>query len=78
MATLFTGIDMLVGNYWEPRYTGYRLHISPLVIMLSLAFWGWLWGFIGMVLSVPIIVSVKFVLENMQITRNLAVLISSD
>lgn len=78
MAALFMVIDIFVGNYWEPRYAGYRLNISPLVIMLALAFWGWLWGFVGLVLSVPIMVSFKFVLENIEVTRKLATLISNE
>jgi AI-2 transport protein TqsA len=78
MAVIFTVIDMFVGNLWEPRYAGYKLNLSPLAIMLALAFWGWLWGMVGVILSVPILVSIKFVLENIAITRNFAILISHE
>lgn len=78
MAVIFTLIDTFVGNLWEPRYAGYKLNLSPLAIMLALAFWGWLWGFIGILLAVPIMVSIKFVLENIRITQSIAVLISHE
>lgn len=77
LAAIFTAIDVFVGNYWEPRVAGQRLNLSPLVVVFALAFWGWLWGAVGMILSVPITVSLRFVLENIPYTRSLATLISS-
>ena len=69
-------IDFLVGNYWEPKVSGQRLNVSPVIVVLALAFWGWLWGAVGMLLSVPITVSVRFILENIPYTRPLAGLLS--
>lgn len=54
-------INMVLGNIIEPRIEGDNLDISPFVILISLAFWGWMWGFIGMILAVPLMVIVKIV-----------------
>jgi AI-2 transport protein TqsA len=77
LGLLFFAIDNLVGNYWEPRMAGARLNLSPLVVVFAVAFWGWLWGPIGMILSVPITVSLRFLLENIGFTRPLALLLAS-
>lgn len=62
----------LLGNFIEPKVMGRELNLSPLVVLISLAFWGWLWGFIGMVLAIPITATIKIVMENIPATRNLA------
>ena len=48
------GIQTLVGNVIEPIFLGERLNMNPLVILLSLFIWGYIWGIIGMLLAVPI------------------------
>jgi hypothetical protein len=53
-----------VGNLLEPRMLGTRLGVSPFVILLGMLFWGWLWGPVGALLAVPILVATKIVLEN--------------
>jgi len=78
MGGLFLAIDSVVGNYWEPRVAGSRLNVSPLVVLLALAFWGWIWGTVGMILAVPITVSLRYVLENIPYTRSLAVLLANE
>lgn len=77
LGAIFFALDAFVGNYWEPRMAGARLNLSPVVVVFAVAFWGWLWGAVGMILSVPITVSLRFVLENIPFTRPLALLISS-
>jgi AI-2 transport protein TqsA len=57
-------INLLIGNLIEPRLMGRRLGLSPLVVLLSLFFWGWVWGPLGMVLSVPLTVIARIVLEH--------------
>ncbi|MCB0768907.1 MAG: AI-2E family transporter [Flavobacteriales bacterium] len=69
-------IQMLVGNFLEPRLMGNSLNVSSLVVILSLAFWGSLWGVVGMILSVPITVMMVIVLAQFPTTRWLAVLLS--
>ena len=71
-------IQRVVDNFIEPRLTGQKLGLSPLLVLLSLAFWGWLWGVVGMILAVPLTVIGKIVLENIRETKPLATLISNE
>lgn len=61
----------------EPRITGSRLNLSPLVIILALAFWGSLWGIVGMILAVPLVVVIKTIMENIPATQPAARLLSN-
>ncbi len=70
------GIQILVGNYIEPRIVGKTLNLSPLIVILSLAFWGAIWGIIGMLLSVPIVSVLVIVMAYFPATRNVAILFS--
>lgn len=78
LAALYLVLDVLSGNVLEPKIMGKRLGLSPLVVMLSLVFWGWMWGPVGMVLSVPLTSMVKIMLEHTQDLRWLAIVLSSD
>jgi predicted PurR-regulated permease PerM len=71
-------IQRVVDNFIEPRLTGRKLGLSPLIVLLSLAFWAWLWGVVGMILAVPLTVIGKIILENIRETRPLATLISNE
>lgn len=68
--------QVVTGNVLEPVMVGHRLGVSPLLILLSLAFWGFLWGIPGMILSAPLAVTIKIVMENIGPTRNVAKLFS--
>ena len=57
-------LNFLLGQILEPRIEGERLGLSPFAILVSLALWGYLWGFIGMILAVPMTVIVKIFCEN--------------
>jgi AI-2 transport protein TqsA len=65
-------VQFSIGNFVEPKIMGRELNLSPLVVLISLAFWGWLWGFVGMVLAIPITATIKIVMEHIPATRNLA------
>lgn len=69
-------IQLLVGNILEPKIMGNSLNISSLVVLVSLAFWGALWGVTGMFLSVPIMVIAMIILSEFDSTRPLAILLS--
>ena len=72
------GLHFVVGNIIAPRMQGRSLNMDPLVVLLSLAFWGWLWGVIGMFLSTPLTVIVMVVCAQFQGSRWVAVLLSAD
>jgi AI-2 transport protein TqsA len=78
VAAVYMGVNALFGNFLEPMLVGRQLGISTLVIILSLVFWGWVWGPIGMFLSVPLTMALKIGLENSDDFRWAAVLMASD
>lgn len=63
-AAVYTALNLLVGNVLEPRILGRALGLSPLVVLLSMIFWGWLWGPVGALLSVPLTMSAKIALAH--------------
>ncbi|MEA2004665.1 MAG: AI-2E family transporter [Acidobacteriota bacterium] len=73
---IIIAVQMIMGNFIEPRVIGKGLDLSPLVVLLSLFFWGWLWGLPGMILAVPIAAIIKIVCANFPSLRPLAVLMS--
>ena len=77
MVVLLT-IHSITANLIEPTMTGKALGLSPLIVLIGLAFWSLLWGFVGMVLAVPLTVIFKIVLEHTPATRPLAMMISED
>lgn len=77
VAGLFTAIHMLFGNMLEPRIMGKGLGLSSLVVFLSLIFWGWLLGPVGMLLSVPLTSVCKILMETTPGGSKLAVLLGT-
>ncbi|MCB0429775.1 MAG: AI-2E family transporter [Flavobacteriales bacterium] len=74
---VFVGaIQLLVGNVLEPKLMGNSLNISPLVTILSLSFWGAIWGITGMIMSVPITVILVLVFAHFPQTRPIAIMLS--
>jgi predicted PurR-regulated permease PerM len=59
-------INLCLDSFLQPLLMGRRFGMSGLVIMLSVVFWGWLWGPIGMFLAVPLTIMIKVLLENTQ------------
>lgn len=72
------GAEQIMSNGIEPRIVGRTLNLSPLVVLFSLSVWGSLWGFAGLLLSVPITVTVMIVLTQFRSTRPIAIMLSDD
>ena len=70
-------INIGISNGIEPRYLGHGLGLSPLVVILSVLFWGWVLGPMGMLLAVPLTMTVKIALDSSDDTRWMAVLMSA-
>ncbi len=71
-------INNFLGNFVEPMLVGRRFGISTLVIVVSVVFWGWLWGPLGMLLAVPLTMVLKVVLESSDEFRWIGVAISAE
>ncbi|MCF6311375.1 MAG: AI-2E family transporter [Verrucomicrobiales bacterium] len=75
VAGIYVAVNVGMGNMVEPMLMGKRVGLSALFVFLSLIFWGWLFGPVGMLLSVPLTMVVKIVAEGSKETRWLAVLL---
>ncbi len=75
VVVLYVVVNMVVGNVLEPRWMGRGLDLSTLVVFASLVFWGWVLGPVGMVLSVPLTMTVKIALEDHPDTRWMGILL---
>lgn len=69
--------QVLIGNVVEPMVTGENLNLSPIVILISLILWGWMWGVIGMLLAVPLTVAIKIIMEQSPMMKPYAELLSA-
>jgi AI-2 transport protein TqsA len=70
-------VNVLIGNILEPRLMGRELGISSVVVLLSLLFWGWVLGPIGLFLSVPLTMALMVALDASPHTRPIAVMLGS-
>ena len=71
------GLDLVMGNFVEPRVVGRGLSLSPLLVLFSLVFWGWLWGIPGMIMAVPLMAVIKIVCQNIPVLSHVAVLMEA-
>jgi predicted PurR-regulated permease PerM len=70
-------IQLGMGNALAPKVMGDQLNLSPVVVLLSLLFWGWLWGIVGALLSIPIAAAIKIVCENIPTLHPISVMMGS-
>jgi len=69
-------VQLIIGNIVEPKIMGDSLNLSPLVVLLSLVFWGLLWGIVGMAISVPLTVILVILMGQFNTTRPFAIILS--
>ena len=77
VAAVMLAINLIIGSIIEPRVQGENLGISPFIILVSLSLWGWMWGFVGMLIAVPLMVIVKIICENVSYLKPLGILLGS-
>lgn len=72
-----TLVNFILGNIVEPKVEGKNLGLSPFVILVSLTFWGWMWGLVGMIIAVPLMVIIKITCENVSFLHPVAVFLGN-
>ena len=75
VALIYLGINISIGSFLEPRVMGDGMGLSPLIVVTSLVFWGWVLGPLGMVLAVPLTVILRILLDSQPQTQWVAVLL---
>lgn len=71
-------LQIVIGNIIEPRLMGNSFNLSPIVILLNLGLWGYIWGITGMFLCVPFLIIIIIILSHFPHTRSIAIILSSD
>jgi len=77
LAVLLVVSHNVIGNLIEPHYLGKQMDLSPVFVLFSLIFWGWVWGIVGMFLAVPIAASMKILFSNIEPLKPVAIVMGS-
>ena len=77
VVTFILSINIIIGNFLDPKIVGEHVGISPLMVLISLAIWGFIWGFAGAILAVPMTVIIKIICENVPILEPVSILIGT-
>ena len=75
VAAGYLAVNTFLGSVLEPIVMGRQMGLSPLVVLLSIVVWGWVWGPIGMLLGVPLVMAIRIALEESQEYAWVAVLL---
>ena len=75
---VFLVINVIIGNIAEPRLMGKNLGLSPLIVFISLIFWGWVLGTVGMLLATPLTMTIKIIFDNMDETKHLGLMMGDE
>ncbi len=70
------GVQIILGNFVEPKMMGKGTNLGSVIVIVSLAFWGMIWGLVGMILAVPVTAVLVIILSQIPSTRYMAVLLS--
>jgi predicted PurR-regulated permease PerM len=74
---LIIATQMFFGNILEPKLQGAKLDLTPIMVLVSLIFWGWLWGFVGLLICVPLTSAINIILKQVDPDNMFSALISS-
>jgi predicted PurR-regulated permease PerM len=74
---IMVGVNMIIGYGFEPKIMGDNLGLSPIVVLMSLVIWGWIWGFAGMILAVPMMVIIRIICEGIPVLEPISILLGS-
>jgi AI-2 transport protein TqsA len=77
IAAWLTAWSVLMGNVVEAKVMGQGMNLSPVLILFGLAFFSWMWGLVGVFLAVPVLATLKLLLERFERTRPAALLIAA-
>jgi predicted PurR-regulated permease PerM len=77
LTVLLLAVHNIIGNIVEPHYLGRRMDLSPVFVLFSLIFWGWIWGIVGMFLAVPIAAAMKIFFSSIGPLKPVAIIIGS-
>ncbi|RUM64205.1 MAG: AI-2E family transporter [Sulfurimonas sp.] len=77
LTLVYVSVNVIIGSIIEPKVMGKGLGLSTLIVFLSLLFWGWLLGMVGMLLSIPLTIMVKIAFDANDSTKWLAVLLGT-
>ena len=75
---VFLVINVVIGNIAEPRLMGKNLGLSPLIVFVSLIFWGWVLGTVGMLLATPLTMTIKIIFDNMDETKHIGLMMGDE
>ena len=75
-AVILITVLAIMGNIVEPKFISRKVNLSPLIIIVSLLIWGYLWGIAGVVLAVPVMSAINLIFDNIETLRPISILIS--